>query len=358
MKFFLAFIFCISLSLLSEDQEDHMPMEMDHTMNHAMKHHSTPIGVTGNMHHMGWMFAIKQGSMSMSGNILEGESISVQDILQRPNQVAISPNNLSVIPKEMDMNMTMIEAMYAPSKDLTFMIMGTYLSKDMSLETYSTMMDRDLIGNFNTSTGDLSDVTISALFTVGNFDNSKWHGEISLQQSTGSNNHRGEVLTPMGSYMNMVLPYAMQTSDKATRLVLGVTNTKSINDKTTFSNQIRYKKTISEKDWSYGDQIELNSWLQYQYRPNLSLSTRIKFTNQDSIFGLNSMIVAPVQTANPKNYGGNELHLGLGANYKIDLFSNESEKIAIELFFPLIQDKNNLQMKTNYQLILGYQRSF
>ena len=70
------------------------------------------------------------------------------------------------------------------------------------------------------------------------------------------------------------------------------------------------------------------------------------------------MIVAPVQTANPKNYGGNELQLGFGANYKIDLFSNESEKIAIELLFPLIQDKNNLQMKTNYQFILGYQRSF
>ena len=65
-----------------------------------------------------------------------------------------------------------------------------------------------------------------------------------------------------------------------------------------------------------------------------------------------------MQTANPTNYGGNELHLGFGANYKINLFANESEQLGIEILFPLMQNKNNLQMETDYQFIVGYKRTF
>ena len=341
-----------------EHHEHHDSMEtMDHS-HHSSQHNPAPIGVAGNMHHMGWMFAIKQGSMTMKGNILDGESISDSEILLRPNEVNSMPNNLSVIPKKMDMEMTMIEAMYAPSKDLTLMIMATQLSKDMSLDTYSAMMSRDLIGSFSTSSSDFSDITVSALFTLKSLEDSKSHAEFSYQKSIGSNNEIDEVFTPMGSYMNMTLPYAMQPSDKASRLVLGLTNSRKINDKTSLSSQIRYKKIINEKDWSFGNQTEINSWIQYQYKPKISLSTRLKFINQEEISGSSATITAPVQTANPRNYGGNELHLGFGANYKINLFANESEQIGIEILFPLMQNKNNLQMETNYQFIVGYKRTF
>ena len=145
---------------------------------------------------------------------------------------------------------------------------------------------------------------------------------------------------------------------KASRLALGLTNSRKINDKTSLSGQIRYKKKINEKDWSFGNQTEINSWIQYQYKPNISLSTRLKFINQEEISGSSATITAPVQTANPTNYGGNELHLGFGANYKINLFANESEQLGIEILFPLMQNKNNLQMETDYQFIVGYKRTF
>ena len=60
------------------------------------------------------------------------------------------PPNLTVVPEDMDMQITMIDIMYAPTKDLTLMIMGTYVSKDMALSTYAAMMDRNLLGTFNT----------------------------------------------------------------------------------------------------------------------------------------------------------------------------------------------------------------
>ena len=357
--FKLLIIFCFFAFADDDSQHhDHGSMDMKEHMEHSAKHMSAPIGIMGNMHHKGFMVSIKHGQMQMEGNIFDGDNISDSEILLKPNELSNMPANLSVIPKNMSMSMTMIDAMYAPSENLTLMLMATYLSKDMTLKTYSAMMDRDLLGQFSTSSSDLSDITFSALFLIDKTDVSKWHGEISYLQSIGNNNEMGTVLTPMNTQMEMILPYAMQPSDKATRIILGLTNTRQIGEKTTWGIQAKYKTVANEKDWAFGNQTELNSWLQYQYDSSISFSSRIKFTNQKQISGINSIISAPVQTANTENYGGNELHIGLGLNYSLDIFSQGNEQIGLEVVLPLMQNKNSLQMKTDYQVIVGYQRSF
>jgi len=77
-----------------------------------------------------------------------------------------------------------------------------------------------------------------------------------------------------------------------------------------------------------------------------------------TISGRNPLIKAPVQTANPKNYGGKELHLGLGVNFWPGKSTKKGNILGIEVLKPIVQNKNNLQMKSNYQIILGYERSF
>jgi hypothetical protein len=300
------------------------------------------------------MFSVKQGFMNMSGNILDGDSIANADILQLPNPMGNMPANLSVIPEDMDMQMTMIDVMYAPTKDLTLMMMGTYVSRDMTLGTYAAMMDRNLLGTFKTSSSDLSELTFSALRTISDTDNSKWYAEATLQKSLGNNDQTGLVLTPMGTEMNMILPYAMQPSDKATRLILGLNNSRKLSEKVSWTNQARFKKALDEKEWALGDQLEINSWVQYF----LSVSTRLKFVSQKDISGSNPMIMAPVQTANPENYGGDELHIGFGANYDLSSLTSKQDVVGVEVLFPIIQDKNGLQMETKHQIVLGFNRSF
>ena len=361
MKNFLVITLLISWSVFSDDEtmhKDHESMQMMDHMNHSEQHSFAPVGTTGNMHHMGWMVSLKQGLMNMKGNILDGESISNADVLQLPNPMGNVPANLSVIPEEMDMRMTMIDVMYAPNKDLTLMMMGTYVTKDMSLSTYAAMMDRNLLGTFNTSSSDLSELTFSALRTISGMGNSKWHAEATVQKSLGNNDLTGQVLTPMDTEMNMILPYAMQPSDKATRLILGLYNSRKLSDKVSWTSQARFKKVLNEKEWAYGDQLELNSWVQYQYKPSFSVSTRLKFVSQKDISGSNPMIMAPVQTANPENYGGDELHIGFGANYDLRSLTSKQDVFGVEILFPIIQDKNGLQMETKHQIILGFNRSF
>ena len=76
--------------------------------------------------------------------------------------------------------------------------------------------------------------------------------------------------------------------------------------------------------------------------------------HQQKISGQDLSIKAPVQTANPENYGGKELQLVLGASFLV----GNSNNISFEFVIPINQEKNNLQMKTKNQLVLGYQISF
>ena len=70
------------------------------------------------------------------------------------------------------------------------------------------------------------------------------------------------------------------------------------------------------------------------------------------------MISAPVQTANPENYGGREVHFALGVNFLTHILPGKSDRFGLELIKPIQQEKNNLQMDTDYQFILGYQKAF
>ena len=366
MKFFVLNIFLfLSIFLFAEgdssehdhSMHDHSKMKKMDSSNHSMNHGSIPIGIIATMHHRGFMLTIKEGLMKMNGNILGGKNISNTEILSITNPLGNMPANLSIVPKIMDMKMTMIDAMYAPSDNLTFMLMANYVSKDMKLSSYSPMMGRNLVGHFSTSSSDLSSLTLSVLFDISQTDNSKWYGEISLKESIGKNDSMAMALTPMGKRMEMVMPYAMQTGDDSTSLIFGLANLRELGEGILLGNQMKRKIVISEADWSLGDATELSSWVQYSLSKPISISSRLKFVDTNSLSGKNSLIMAPVQTANPDNYGGKELHFGLGMNLNLNLLPGGKDTIGIEILKPLDQDKNNLQMKTDYQIIIGYQKS-
>ena len=373
MKKLLIFLLILPTTILADSESgsramDHAPIILadSESGSRAMDH--APIGVVMVKHfgvmaehsheQGGSMISVRQGYMEMSGNIYNGNSISVADILAMPNPLGNMPTNLSVVPTDMEMKMTMVGAMYTPTDKVTLMVMGMFMSKDMNLNTYQSMMNRDLLGTFSTSSSDISDVSFSALIKLKETGTSRWHGELTLQQSVGDNDSKDTVLTPMGINMEMILPYGMQSGDGASRLVLGITNVKKLNESMVWGNQLRGKFIVSEDDWSFGDQTEFNSWLQYELNQSVSLSSRLKFAHQDKISGNNSMINAPTQTANPANYGGKEWHLGLGINLLAHLLPGESDRFGLEFLIPIQQEKNNLQMETDHQIIFGYQKSF
>ena len=177
-----------------------------------------------------------------------------------------------------------------------------------------------------------------------------------LEKGLGENSEKAIVLNPMNMRTLMTLPYGMQTSDKALRLLASVTNVYKI-DGFIVGNQLGIKRTINEKNWNFGDEFEYNLWFQGSFNKSASYSIRLNYKNQDSIDGRDRTIMAPVQTANPSNYGGDVLSLGIGLNTVFDLFGGKhKDRFSFEILKPIDQDKNGLQMKDDLTIQIGFQK--
>ena len=321
-----------------------------------------PIGVMGDHYHKTneRMISIRYSAMQMKGNILHNNSISDQEIItSQINPFASMPNAptyLSVVPQKMDMQMMMVGGMYAYSDNLTYMGMLMFMKNKMTSNTYKGTMDRAYLGSFQTGLDDISNFSFSALYKLAETNDNRWHLELGIDKSIGKNNNQDSMLTPMNTYMNMTMPYFMQM-DESTKLITALTNNRGFNG-LVLGSQIKKYSVIGEKDWSFGDKLEISSWLQKSYDDSLAFSIRLLFTKKQNLSGSSLEIKSPVQSANPLNYGGSELEFGLGVNKIFNFFQKEHIRLGIEYLFSLNTNKNGLQMKNNNKLIIGYQMSF
>jgi len=231
-----------------------------------------------------------------------------------------------------------------------------FMKNKMTSNTYKGAMDRAYLGSFQTGLNDLSNFSFSALYKLAETNDDRWHLELGIDKSIGKNNNQDSMLTPMNAYMKMTMPYSMQM-DESTRLITALTNSRDF-DGLVFGSQIKKYSVIGEKDWSFGDKLEISSWLQKSYDDSLAYSIRLLFTKKQNLSGSSLEIKSPVQSSNPLNYGGSELEFGLGVNKIFNFFQKEHIRLGIEYLFSLNTNKNGLQMKNNNKLIIGYQMSF
>ena len=390
-KLLLIALFTLPLNIYAESAIQHAPIGVmtDHFHKKGMADHLHKKGMADHSHKKGkWMVSLRFTNMEMKKNILNGNSISTEDILKQPNPFSkipmmmknsesmsaindipskISdhphtapmkmPMNLSVIPKKMTMRMIMFGAMYAPSDKMTLMGMAMFSDKEMILDTHKGMMKREYLGSFETSSSDLSKISLSALFNLHDAESSRWNIIFGLEKSLGENSEKGLVLTPMKMKTSITLPYGMQSSDKALRLITGITNVRLIGD-FILGNQLLVKKVIDEKDWNFDDEFEYNIWFQGSFNDKASYSFRLNYKDQDSIDGSDRTIIAPVQTANPLNYGGEVLNFGIGMNAIFDIFGGRhKDRFAFEIIKPINQNKNGLQMKDDITIQIGFKKS-
>ena len=352
----LLFLVVITNNISSEPMQDMDHHEHHHGMeshsNHTAKMHG-PIGLMGDhlLRKGKFMVSIRYMKMSMDQNYIDSQEVSDEEILQLPNPNGM-PINLSVVPQKMDMDMIMLGTMYAPTDHITLMSMAAFNSKSMSLRTYQPMMKRNAIGDFTTKSSDLSMVNLSALLKIFDQDGSKFHAQLGIQKDVGKNNINGQALMPMGSFGSVVMPYGMQGGDKSLSILSAVTFTRSYGN-WKFGGQIRSKKNIQSKEWNYGDSDELNLWTQRDLNNISAWSLRLKVQDVKSIDGLDKYIKAPVQTANPINYGGKKVSLGVGINILLS-----KGTIGLEAYKPISRDLNGPQMGMDWGFQVGYLLSF
>lgn len=316
-----------------------------------------PVGVMGDHRHSvgEFMISYRYMSMSMEDNLNGGDSISPDEIVTTLANPFAGPPTVRVVPVDMTTNMHMLGMMYAPSDKLTLMAMLNYLEVEMKHLTYMGMMGTNTLGTFTTENAGIGDTKIAALWGLDSGSHHDLHLNLGLSLPTGSIDETDDVLTPMNTNPTLRMPYAMQLGSGTFDLEPGITYS-GFSDQLAWGAQMMMTVRIGENDENYalGDKLQLSGWASYAFSNNISGSLRLNYLDQDSIDGGDSAIAAPVQTANPNNYGGERLDFALGVNTLI----GGGHRFAFEYLVPIEQDVNGVQMEMQSMLTLGYQLAF
>ena len=326
-----------------------------------------PIGVMGDhRHHKGeLMFSYRYMRMWMEGNLIGDNEVSPETIVTTiPNRFFGTPGQpptLRVVPTEMSMDMHMFGAMYGLSDRVTLMGMVPYIEKEMDHITFQGAAGTTRLGTFTTASDGLGDISLTAM--IGLYDvkapDREAHVNLLLGVSapTGSITERDDVLAPNNTRPNLRLPYAMQLGSGTWDLLPGVVATKRVGNLSMGAQYRAWLRLEDENDEGYalGDIHKATAWLQYQWAPWVSTALRLEGRTQDSIDGIDPNIVAPVQTADPDNYGGERLDLLFGVNLIGQRGAICGHRLAAEFGVPVYQDLNGPQMETDWVFTLGWQ---
>ena len=270
----------------------------------------------------------------------------------------MQPPTLRVVPTKMSMDMHMIGTMYAPTDWLTLMAMLNYVEKEMDHLTFMGPAGAAIRGQFTTKTSGIGDTRLSGLFKLLERGSHKAHLNFGVSIPTGSTEERDQILTPTGARPSPRLPYAMQLGSGTVDLLPGITY---YGNHHKFGWGGQYMGTIRTGDdngYSWGDKHEVTGWASYNFLQWMSGAVRIKYSTMDEIDGRDTNIMAPVQTADPDNYGGDRVDLNFSLNLLSRGGSLKGHRVAIEGTVPIHQDLNGPQMETDYVISVGWQKAF
>ncbi|MFL2546973.1 MAG: transporter [Candidatus Rariloculaceae bacterium] len=320
-----------------------------------------PIGVMADHYHEAgeFMLSYRYMSMSMKGNLIGDDSVAPSTIATTiPNRffgMPMQPPTLRVVPTEMTMDMQMLGFMYAPTAGITLMAMLNHVSKEMDHITFQGPVGTMVLGGFTTKTSGLGDTSLSALMRLYETDTSRLHATLGVSVPTGNIDETGTILAPTGMTPTPRLPYPMQLGSGTYDLLGGLTYSRFY-ERWSWGSQWRSVIRSGDNDEGYmlGDEHRFTAWYSRLLSPEFSWSARIEYFERGNIDGIDPLIMAPVQTADPSFQGAARIDAALGLNY-----ANEGgHRLSLELIAPLDQDLDGPQLETDTQLILGYQYSF
>lgn len=324
-----------------------------------------PIGVMRDHTHAKgeWMFSYRFMRMDMEDNRSGTNNLSPEEIVTTvPNRFFGTPGQpptLRVVPTEMTTDMHMFGGMYAPSDDLTLMAMVPYIDRSMDHITFQGGAGTTRLGEFTTKTKGWGDIKLSGLFNLYQQGNSRIHANFGFSLPTGSIKEEDTILTPMNMRPQVRLPYAMQLGSGTYDLYPGLSYA-SHKDQWGWGSQ--YNAIIrtgrNNQGYTLGNKHSATAWGSYSFTPSVSASLRVTGEIEDKIDGIDTSIVLPVQTADPRNYGGKRISTSLGLNSVIQSGTLKGHRFSAEITLPVYQNLNGPQMKRDKAVILGWSKAF
>ena len=307
-----------------------------------------PIGVMGDhMHVKGeMMFSYRAMRMEMDGMRAGEDDVDPREVTGRMGM----PGDYMVSPVNMTMDMHMFGLMYAPSDDVTLMVMAPWIELEMD---HVTRMGAE----FTTETSGLGDVKLGALLRLADYEkngvHSRWHVTTGFSAPTGSLDEEDD--TPAGRAQ---LPYPMQLGSGTWDFRPALT-WQGYKQRWNFGAQLSAVLPLearNDEGYRLGNRYELTQWLAWSLNDSFSFSARLISSHWSGIVGeRDDLNPGMVSTADTSNSGGQRVDAALGVNYMVRSGALKGNRLALEAQGPLHQDLDGVQLETDWTVTLGWQ---
>ena len=318
---------------------------------------AAPLSVMGDhIHNQGeWMVSYRFKNMAMSGNQRGKSAISPEEIVTTISNPNAPPATLRVVPTEMDMHMHMFGAMYGVTDNLTLMAMAMYMKKDMTHITFAGMTGATELGRFKTKSSGWGDTSLTGVYNLYKDNNHNININIGISAPTGSIKEEDSILSPANTTPTLRLPYAMQLGSGTWDALSGATYS-GHSDKWSWGAQYNGVIRLEDKNaqgYRLGDKHTFTGWAGYKASDQITINTLISAEKTGKIKGSDANISAPVQTANPDNYGGKTIELGAGFTYAFDTPTLKGLELGVEARLPVYQNLNGVQLERDWNITTG-----
>ena len=303
-----------------------------HDYNSARPDSHAPINVMGEHTHNAdeWMLSYRYSYMEMSG-LMHGDSSVTK------------ASGFMKSPRDMEMHMQMIGAMYAPTDKWTAMLM--FMHHDKSMDSVANMGG----GVTSNSAEGWGDTRVSGLYKILETTDSKIHLNLGLSLPSGSIDEKGSGTTRLG--------YPMQLGSGTWDLLPGITYLKQSENWSWGAQGIATIRLDENKhNYTLGDRFDANLWAQKPMNDHLSLSARIHSAIWENVEGKDTGMMAAnmMPTVREDMQKGFITCLGFGANYTL----GNGHRLAFEFVKPVYQNYGGYQMEREWMITLGWQYSW
>lgn len=328
----------LTYSATEEESEDFSELSLEELMDIKVDPNIVNV-LESHLHKKGeWMFSQRFVHIDMEHNHDGSSEKSTADVLA---EYAVSPT-------EMDMDMHMFSMMYAPSDNVTLMLMAPYMEMSMKHLTRTGI-------NFTTRSKGLGDIKLMSNLLLHRTPRDKHRFSFlsGISLPTGSIDERDDL--PTGP--NQKLPYPMQLGSGTYDFIVGATYSGIENN---WSWGIHSEATVrtgkNDNDYRLGNTWDNYTWIKHGWTDWLSTTVGINAMYWGNIHGadpdLNPLIVP---TADPNLRGGRQVDAQLGIELYAPTGSLRGQRLGIDVALPLHKDLDGPQLGSDVYWTVGWQ---
>jgi hypothetical protein len=255
----------------------------------------------------------------------------------------------SQVPTSMDMSMTMLEVMFAPSEVLTLGASVPWTSNSMEMRT-------NLGESFKMKSEGIGDVQVGGDLVVWQLGEQLVTTGISVGIPTGSITEEGGMSGAPPTRLEYPMQLGSGTYDLSGRL-----DYRSHADPYAYGVELAGTTRLDHNDEGYalGDRFNASAWAAQEWTATLSGSVRVTASRWGNVRGADPLLDPLLSPTNdPKKQAGKRLDAALGLNWMPFGGKLSASVVGLELGMPLAEDLDGPQLSAEWFAVLGVGLSF